>query len=342
MKKIAIDARYIGMSGIGRVLEGILDNISYDKYDVLLVGKVDLKNRYPKAKIIACDDNPYSKKGLLSFPKKVNECDCVFIPNFIIPFGIRIPVYTIIHDLIFLDMKNLTTNNAFDFLIKKNLLKRCVKRSKKIFVDSLFTLKRCNHYFPKYSDKLILNYPGLSKEIIEYANTHTNVVEKENSIVFVGNVKPHKGISILLDAFDELNNNDLTLKIIGKKEKFLVGIDFDESKYKNVVFTGRLSDEELLEEISKAKYLVQPSLYEGFGVPPLEAMYLGTIPVISNIEVFKEVYGELPVIFFNDKEELVDILSSGKIIELCPKEEIYNKYNFSKMTKILIDNIENN
>ena len=126
---------------------------------------------------------------------------------------------------------------------------------------------------------------------------------KENNIIYVGNVKPHKGINILLDAFSKLDNG-YQLKIIGQKENFLVGSEFDESKYKNVVFTGRLSDDELLDEISKAKYLVQPSLYEGFGIPPLESIYLNTIPIISSIDVFKEVYKDLSVIFFTDTEDL--------------------------------------
>ena len=313
--KIAIDSRYLGMSGIGRVLEGILDNFDYDNYEVALVGNESLKNQYPKAKIIISNDNPFSKKGILSFPKEVNNYDCLFIPNFIIPYGIKIPVYCIVHDLIFLDMKEITTSGFIDYHLKKHLFKRCFKKSKKIFTVSNFTIDRCKYYFPKYVNKLILNYPGLSKNIIEYSKTHNNLDNKDNTIIYVGNVKPHKGLDILLEAFNNINDDKYKLKIIGQKEKFLVGSTFDENKYKNVIFTGRMSDDELLEEIRNAKYLIQPSLYEGFGVPPLEALYLGTIPILSNIPVFKEVYSNLSVVFFNTKEELTEIIKSDiKII----------------------------
>ena len=161
------------------------------------------------------------------------------------------------------------------------------------------------------------------------------------NIIYIGNVKPHKGINILLDAFMMLPKDKYNLKIIGQKEKFLVGSNIDESKYENVVFTGRLSDDELLDEISKAKYLVQPSLYEGFGIPPLEALYLGTTPIISKIEVFKEIYNDLSVIYFDDAKDLANIIKEERKIELTPKDEVLNKYNFQKMADIITLTLEN-
>ena len=340
MKKIAIDSRYIGKSGIGRVLSGILDNLDYDNYEFYLVGSNKLKDLYPKANVIEYDTDPFSKKGILKYPKEVNKCDLIFIPNFIIPYGIKIPVYTIIHDLIFLDMKDTTTNGFIDYTLKKHLFKRCVKKSKKIFCVSNFTIGRCKYYFPKYENKYILNYPGLSKEIIDYANNHERKINKDNTIIYVGNVKPHKGIDILLDVFNMLPENMYNLKIIGQKEKFLVGKEFDESKYKNVIFTGRLDDNELLDEIANAKYLIQPSLYEGFGIPPLEALCLGTKPLVSSIDVFKEVYKDLSVIYFKDKEELKDLLLNNNDNNISSLKELLSKYNYKKTTKTIFDNLE--
>lgn len=337
--KIAIDARYIGKSGIGRVIEGILDNLPYDNNEYYLIGPKKLEDKYPNCKVLINDTDPFSKSGILKFNKEVNKiCDLILIPNFIIPYGIKIPTYTIVHDLLFLDMKDATTSGFLDYKLKKHLFKRCFKKSKKIFAVSKFTIDRANYYFPKYNNKMILNYIGLSKEIIEYGKIDKKI-EKENNIIYVGNVKPHKGINILLDAFSKLDNG-FNLKIIGQKENFLVGSEFDESKYKNVVFTGRLSDDELLDEISKAKYLVQPSLYEGFGIPPLEAIYLNTIPIISSIDVFKEVYKDLSVIYFTDTNDLYNKLSSNVEIKLNTKEEVLNKYNYKKTVDNILRNLE--
>jgi glycosyltransferase involved in cell wall biosynthesis len=295
---------------------------------------------YPKAKIIVNDTDPFSKAGLLKFPKEINkECDICFIPNFIIPFGIKIPVYSIVHDLIFLDMKETTTKGFIDYKIKKTLFKRCFKKSKKIFCVSKFTINRAIHYFPKYKDKLILSYNGLSKEIIKYAKEN-EPKEKENNIIYIGNVKPHKGINILLDAFMMLPKGKYNLKIIGQKEKFLVGSNIDESKYENVVFTGRLSDDELLDEISKAKYLVQPSLYEGFGIPPLEALECGCKNIyLSNIEVFKEIYDGVAKFFDPLDYNNTVILDDVKIDEEKLKE-LKEDCNWDKDSKIIFENIK--
>ena len=335
--KIAIDARYYGKSGIGRVLSGILDNLPYNNHEFYLIGSKDLEEKYPNAHLLLDETNPFSKSGIVKFNKEFNAiCDAILIPNFIIPFGIKIPIYSYVHDLLFLDMPSVSTKGFIDYKIKKYLFKRCFKKANKIFCVSEFTIGRCNHYFPKYSNKLVLNYPGLSKEVIEYADTHEVIKNKENSIVYVGNVKPHKGIDILLEAFGKLNDETLTLKIIGQKENFLVGTSFDENKYSNVIFTGRISDEELLDEISKAKYLVQPSRYEGFGIPPLEALYLGTIPLVSNIDVFKEVYGGLPVVFFENSLELEELLKANVIVDMCSRGYILKKYNYKTVVEVIL------
>ena len=83
--KIAVDCRYLGKSGIGRVLEGILDNLNYNEHKFYLVGDEKKLDKYEEAVIIDDKTNPFSKKGLFKFNKKrINkECDCIIIPNFI-------------------------------------------------------------------------------------------------------------------------------------------------------------------------------------------------------------------------------------------------------------------
>ena len=329
--KIAIDCRYLGKSGIGRVCRGILDNLDYSENEYYLIGDEKKLSEYPQAKIIANDGNPFSPKGLFDFPKEINKrCDSIVIPNFIIPYGIRIPVYTIMHDLIFLDLPNVSTRGSLDYQIKKVLLKRCMKKSVKIACVSGFTKSRCEHYFPKYADKCFVNYIGLSKEVM---NFNTTGIEKTNSIVYVGNVKPHKGLKTLIDAFHMLPKGKYQLKIIGERDGFLNGMKADDLQSDDVIFTGRLSDEKLLQEIASAAVLVQPSLYEGFGLPPLEALYLGTQPIISDIPVFKEIYGDLPVLFFktgdvNDLSEKLRHISETKIVRRACCEQIYSYRNF--------------
>lgn len=335
--KIAIDCRYIGKSGIGRVCEGLLDHLDYEKNVYYLIGDIDKLQKYNKAILIADNTNPFSKKGLFHLQKKrINrECDCMIIPNFIIPFGIKIPVHSVMHDLIFLDVKE-TVNGKIDYKIKKYLLKRAMKKSKSIACVSNFTKSRCEYHFKKYAHKCYVNYNGLSKEIIEYQKNHPTE-QKENTAVYVGNIKRHKGLKTLLNAFSEVEDPTLKLKIIGEREGFITGLNLNENKYPNVDFTGRIDNNSLFSEIQKAKYLVQPSIYEGFGLPPLEALYLGTQPILSNIEVFKEIYEGFPVIIFYNVKDLSEKLqrNSQNINGLC--ERLLQKYNFQKFADKLLE-----
>lgn len=339
MKKIAIDCRYIGKSGIGRVLEGILDNLDYDKNQYILIGKKENLEQYHPYSIFEDDTNPFSKEGFLTSWNEINKsCDCIFIPNFIIPLTVKISVYTIVHDLIFLDHKDITTKGLFDFEVKKALLKRCMLKSKHIFCVSKFTMERCYHYYPKEKGKFSLTYNGLSKGILNYK---VDNVEKKNQIIFVGNVKKHKGITRLLKAFEEETDATMKLKIIGKKENFITGLDITGVHAKNVEFTGFITDEDMYKEIASSKYLVLPSLYEGFGIPPLEAICLRTQPIVSNIQVFREIYAELPVKFFNDENDLAKLMAEKPdTISNSAIEECKRRYQFCEMAKAITAWIE--
>lgn len=337
---IAVDCRYLGRSGIGRVLEGIIDNLDYSAHTFYLIGDREKLAKYDKAILIEDYTDPYSKKGLFKFNKKrINkECGCIIIPNFLIPFGIKIPVHSVMLDLIFLDVKK-TVKGKIDYLIKKTLLKRCMKKSRSVACVSGFTKSRCEHHFKKYAGKCYVNYIGLSRDILEYAKAHDfDTAEKENVVVFVGNVKPHKGIETLLNAFSKVAANGLKLKIIGEREGFQTGLKINPEDYPNVVFTGRLDNDALYGEIQKAKFLVQPSVYEGFGLPPLEALYLGTQPLISDIEVFKEIYSAFPVVFFDSVESLSNLMMCTPNISDC-RERILAKYNFINFTSKIIETI---
>lgn len=338
--KIAVDCRYLGKSGIGRVCQGILENLDFDKNTYYLIGKSkDLKD-YKKAVIIENDTDPFSLSGLIKFPKEINkECDALFLPNFIIPFGVKIPVLSIMHDLIFLDLKKMN-KGLKDKIIKRFLLKRCVKKSKSIACVSGFTLNRCAYYYPKYKDKFFVNYNGLSDNVLNYESTEQAIKTKTN-LLYVGNVKPHKGLYTLIKAF-KLLGKDYSLKIVGEKDNFITGVDGESLLCDGVEFTGRLNDDELLKEFCRAGLLVQPSEYEGFGLTPLEALYLGTKPIVSDIEVFKEVYDGFDVDFFNvgDENALKQAIIDADILVKDQKEKINQKYSYKNAAKKIEEKLE--
>lgn len=336
--KIAVDCRYIGKSGIGRVCQGILDNLDYKAHTFYLIGKKENLQKYKDAIIIDNDSEPYSKSGLLKFPKEINkECDALFIPNFLIPFGVKIPIHTIIHDLAFLDVKE-TTRGFVDRCIKKYLLKRCMKKSKTISCVSDFTVNRCKHHYGKLADKCYLNYIGIS---FDTHYKYGEIKKDYKSLVCVGNVKPHKGIKTLIDAFQTLKDKGYKLSIIGEMEGFLTGLDLSKENIDGIEFLGKLNDKELTDRVSKAEFLIQPSKYEGFGLTPMEALYVGTKPIISDIPVFKEIYSDTPAIFFevgNAKSLANSILKAEPSFEFnysASKE----KYNYKLTVERLLSKI---
>ncbi len=334
--KIAIDCRYLGKSGIGRVCEGILDHLDFGENEYVLIGSAQKLEKYKGVRIVPDESEPYSVKGLFTYDKRLNRsCDALIVPNFLVPFGVKIPVFSVMHDLIFLDLPKITTRGFADRTIKKLLLKRGMTRSRRIACVSEFTLSRCKHFYPKLSRKCYVNHIGLSSDVLNY---DASVCTKGNDIIFVGNVKEHKGLRTLVKAYRLLPQGKFRLKIIGEREGFLTGMREEELTGEGITFTGRLSDEALLREIASAAFLVQPSLYEGFGLPPLEALYLGTQPIVSEIPVFREVYGELPAVFFSDAEDL-----AAKLMAEYPpfdvREEIRSKYSYAAFDERLFAQI---
>ena len=300
--RIAIDCRYLGGSGIGRVLKGILDNLDFNKNEYYLIGKEKEIKKYPAKLYLVNNTSAFSTKGILKINKEVNQCDLFFSPNFIIPYNVKIRPITMLHDVVFLDMPKINSS-YIEYKLKKHLMKRCMKKSSHIFTVSNFSLNRIVNYFPKYKNKVSYCYNGVDKIFKDFAKEEP--LEKENHILYIGNIKENKGIKTLLEAYKLIKDKtNLSLYIVGDKGS-LKTQDKSLDEYFNmdgVKFTGRISDEELLDLERKAKFLVQPSLYEGFGLPPLEAIYLKTKPIISDIEVFKEVYGDLDVEFFKVKD----------------------------------------
>lgn len=346
--KIACDCRYFGKSGIGTFIESIVDELILghpeNRYLLVLYRELPVKWRKSNVDVLITDIKPFSMKELFPFPtKQINECDAFFTPYINVPGGIKIPIYTTIHDMVFFDVDGLVS--PIGKIVRKLYYKRAIEVSKKIFTVSEFSKERILHHFPTKKE-IIVGYNGVSHKVKE---SHFQTSSKENYFIYVGNIKRHKGLKTLLGAYSEATMRGLSSKllIVGDSENFRTK---DESFLQtlksnpNIEFTGWVSDEKLIELISKAKALIQPSLYEGFGIPPLEALYLGTNVILSDIPVFKEIYDGLPVTFFKvgDDEDLSEKLLTFK--EFCLPDEIQDRinktYSYGIVTNTIIQTIE--
>ncbi|MGL5902337.1 MAG: glycosyltransferase, partial [Cetobacterium sp.] len=129
------------------------------------------------------------------------------------------------------------------------------------------------------------------------------------------------------------------LVIVGNQNNFKTKDEevieiLENSKNEGIEFTGYVDNKELKKLIAEAKVLVQPSLYEGFGIPPLEALGLGTPAIVSNIEAFKEIYSNLEVQFFeqNNLKILSQLLQKNIIL----KKNDCNQFSYKKCSNILM------
>ena len=280
-------------------------------------------------------------KELFIFPvDEINKCEAFFTPYINIPGRIKIPVYSTIHDVIFLDLPELVSKVGL--IIRKFFIWRATKASKEVFTVSMFSKERILFHFPKTKEiKIIKNC--ISKDIREYDVRH---IAKKDYFIFVGNIKAHKGLATLLKGYEMAQQRGLTSKllIVGSSEKFRTSdreLSSLLNKMNNVEFTGWVDDYKLCELIASSKAIVLPSRYEGFGIPPMEALYLGTNAIISDIPVLKEVYNSYPVSFFNvdNPESLCSALLQPQ--ESIDVEKIREKINNDFNSRIEVDKLIN-
>lgn len=327
---IAIDCRLIGSSGIGTFIENVIPHIVADKRcGFLLIGDRNKLEQYAgrdHCRVLHCTLRSFSMKELLAFPvAEVNRCDAFFTPNFNIPFGIRVPVYATIHDIVFFDTE------GFGSALKRSVLKWYIKWalriSKRLFTVSCFSKERVQSYFHTSKDIRVV-HNGISQELIDYEKTMPQY--GRHGVAFIGNIKKHKGLDTLLDAYERLKKEGirLDLTIIGRfnfRTRDDAMIERLDKLRQEINIVSDASNQEVYHILSQAELLVSPSLYEGFGIPPLEAMYLGANVIISDIPAYQEVYHDLPVTFFK----------AGNIEDLCRKIKNFCYYPHDVKTDIM-------
>jgi glycosyltransferase involved in cell wall biosynthesis len=349
---ICIDCRMIYASGIGVYLRECLPWFIKSENDLLLLGNTRRLHHYESnanVKIIECGIKPFSLRELFFFPKKttrlINKADLFFSPFFNFPQNITIPVYITIHDVIFHDMPELASKSGLAARIW--FYRRACQKAKKIFTVSEFSKSRILHHLGT-AKQIIVTHSAIQSEFLKYRGK-VQYMQKTQTIVFVGNIKKHKGLDILLDAFNMARNEGLPHKlvVIGAKENFRTSDNAVLKKIEAlgseaVTFTGFISDEKVMEYLSKAALLVQPSLYEGFCLPPLEAAVLGTQALISDIPVLKEIYAGFPVTVcrsgdsLKKKKKMTELLINKKPYSPVLSDELLLRYTFEKTASVIL------
>jgi glycosyltransferase involved in cell wall biosynthesis len=233
------------------------------------------------------------------------ESDIFHFPNFIIRPVKRAKKIVTIHDVSFLRFPEFAEPKNLKFLKKE--IRKTVEEADHIIADSYFTEAELTYFFPAAKQKISTVHLGID------ARFKPMPVKRDKNILFVGNIEPRKNLPGLFKAFEILKDrhpelHDFKLTIAGMKGWLYEGIfeAWRHNKHKDQIhFLDYVSDEQLPELYAKASVFVYPSFYEGFGLPPLEAMACGT-PVISAKKAsLPEVLGDAAVWIDPDEPESI-------------------------------------
>ena len=359
----------ISLTGIGRVLINILSELAkqYPEDKYVLFRNFDFKEydnltQYQNIEIV---DVPYTKESGLKnilwhqwlFQKllKKYKCDIAYIPNFTLLLWKTIPTIVTIHDLIEYNVPD-KFSKARMFYRKQVCDPLMAKKSNHILTVSKSSYKDIISYLGVKPSKLTLTlnatdrnvFKKYSKEKIIPAIKKYNL-EYKKYLLFVGTIDfPGKNIKTIIEAFFNLRSknelNGIKLVIIGKNGfNSKVIYDFvNASPFKDeVIFTGYLNDDDLPKYYAGATIMLYLSLFEGFGLPVLEAMFCATPVICSNTSCFPEIVEELdvkvpPTDVNAVEEKILKILSNTIYYEILSQRcyEKSLKYSWTESARV--------
>jgi len=236
----------------------------------------------------------------------------------------------------------------FDWKFKyfyKFLIPNIIKNSKHIITVSEFSKSEIIKFYKVDKNQISVVYNAVNN-IFKPVNKEYN----DKYILAVSSLNYQKNFHSLIKAFNQIEKKDIKLYLVGDINKNFVDIKLieDIEQNKNIVFQGRVSDDELVRLYSNALCFIYPSLYEGFGIPPLEAQSCGTPAIVSNITSLPEV-GNESVLYCNpydidDMKEKIELLVNDedlreKLIQIG--FENIKRFSWEKSAKKIIEIMEN-
>jgi glycosyltransferase involved in cell wall biosynthesis len=277
--------------------------------------------------------------------------DILLCTNFAVyPSLFRSKKVVIMYDLGYLDCPEHVAIKNLNFL--KIWAPRAIMQADKIVVNTIFTKNRIIDEYKIAKDKFcIMPIPPVTNPDIKSESLRRfNIPSK--FLLFVGTIEPRKGIDTLLDAYKQLPKNiqsEYSLVLAGGKgwndEEILQKITNLKHAGLSIILTGYVSDGEKASLYKKSVFCIQPSIYEGFGMPILEAMTYGKAVICSDIDVFHEVAGTSAVYFkTNDPRALSDairkLLHDPKKLRATEKAGTTHLKNLASWDEVAVDFIK--
>ena len=311
--RIGIDCHTVG-SGIG-------GNESYAYHLVRAFAGVDQRNEYrlyvtrrsPEVEALAAGANftlvnvaphsPYVRIPV-SLPLELwrHPVDVLLVQYIPPPFG-RTPIVTLVHDLAVIHLPQFFPRR--EVWRQRLLLPRAIRRSARVLTDSQYGKDDIVRTYGIPPERVAVTHLGVSDQFRRVAGAELRAVLERYQlaapyILYVGNIQPRKNLCGLLEAFALLKRTERMphrLVIVGRLAwGYAEVIEQARELGPDVIFTSYVPLADLPALYSGAAVMVYPSFFEGFGLPPLEAMQCGTPVVASNRPAFPEILGDAVVL----------------------------------------------
>ncbi|HEX8255762.1 MAG TPA: glycosyltransferase family 1 protein [Thermoanaerobaculia bacterium] len=269
--RVGIDARKIADFGIGTYIRGLLRGLvalnARDEYVAFAPKDAKLPDGVEH---VTVDAPHYSLRELFIVGRAANRArlDVFHAPHYVVPFT-NVPVVVTVHDLIHLHQPQ---RNPFAKPYARVMLKRAVHKARCMLTVSNAVKEQLERELG--AKRVIVTPNGVDVPRVSAGDN-----EGDAYFLYVGNDKPHKNVSTLVEA---AKRADVRL--------VLAGAAFE--RFDGVERRGFVSDEALAELYANALALVMPSLEEGFGLPAAEAMAHGTAVITSNDAALVEITGD--------------------------------------------------
>ena len=309
--RVAIDARKLHDFGIGTYVRNLLLHLArLDRetdYVVLCQHKdcQFVKKLGENFRAVAEWALPYSIAEQFRVPMHLRRerVDLFHSPHYVLPPLTPCRSIVTIHDCIHLMFPQYLPNRLA-YLYAKTFLHIASRRSNRILTVSESSKKDIVRLLNVPQEKVTVIYNAIDERFRKEPDEEAVWKVRERYqlhdpfILYTGNIKPHKNLERLIDAFYRLRRNGLThvrLLIIGDEISKYPNLRRAVHRYqlhKHVRFLGYVSNDLLAVLYRLADVFAFPSLYEGFGLPPLEAMAIGAPVVTSNVSSLPEVVGD--------------------------------------------------
>jgi len=312
--KLYIDGLFYRCAGIGRYYESLIKEFSQRGIKIYTSVPLNLKQDFQREfyhfdhiEPIFVDYSKFSFKGFAYHSKVIRHLkgvvDLYFYPHINLPYLIYPNTVVTVHDLI--PYTSYWHGGSLKKSIFSFFLNRAVQYSAKIVTISNTVASELKVHYKNAANKTITIHRFVDIKF-DKAVTPKPLLKKPY-LLFVGNRKKHKNIDQLVRAFNRVKASiPHCLVLAGSKDSEKDTIDQLIDSFEineRVISLTDLSDEQIISLYYHAELFIFPSFFEGFGLPPLEAVKLGCPVILSDIPVFKEIFGNAGR-YFNPHDQM--------------------------------------